>query len=243
MNLIILAAGRGKRLGNITRDIPKPLLKINNNTTTILENNIKGARNFDFIQTISVITGYHADSIDSRIEKYNGVKTLYNPKFSDVGPLLSIWTANSLISCDDSIIINGDTVYNKNIFSEIKSKCEKEGIYLLSSTKRSYASDDVKVNIENGLVIQVSKTLDESLCDAASAGVLIIKGKNNRRDFVDELGQIIKEEHKFGKIWHELINRLNESGKKVYSINVDIDSWYEIDTVEDYENLKVGWNI
>ena len=55
MNAIILAAGMGKRMGNLTKNKPKCFLEING--VPLIERLIKQLRNFG-VKDISIVTGY-----------------------------------------------------------------------------------------------------------------------------------------------------------------------------------------
>ena len=61
--IIILCGGRGKRMGKITKNIPKPMVRIGN--TTIIEHKIKYYRSqgiHDFI----FCTGYKSKTLGSQ---------------------------------------------------------------------------------------------------------------------------------------------------------------------------------
>jgi N-acetyl-alpha-D-muramate 1-phosphate uridylyltransferase len=66
-NLMILAAGYGKRMNNLTHSIPKPLLKINNKE--LLRHNIDFFTNLG-CKKIIINTHYLHDKIQYFIEKY-----------------------------------------------------------------------------------------------------------------------------------------------------------------------------
>ena len=55
MKAIFIAAGEGSRLGNLTKDLPKPLVDINNKS--IIERQISLLRK-DNVNDIVVVTGY-----------------------------------------------------------------------------------------------------------------------------------------------------------------------------------------
>ena len=77
MRAIILAAGMGSRLTPLTLNMPKPLIKINNES--IIERQIKFIREIG-INEIIVMTGYLKEEIEFLKEKY-GVKIIYNDKY------------------------------------------------------------------------------------------------------------------------------------------------------------------
>lgn len=77
MRAIILAAGMGSRLRPLTLNMPKPLIKINNES--IIERQIKFIKEIG-INEIIVMTGYLKEEFEFLKEKY-GVKIIYNDKY------------------------------------------------------------------------------------------------------------------------------------------------------------------
>ena len=63
---VVLAAGRGTRMGNLTDDVPKPMVKVKG--TPILESIIRGLV-ANGIDEILIIVGYRKDVI---IEYFGG---------------------------------------------------------------------------------------------------------------------------------------------------------------------------
>ena len=120
--MIILCGGRGRRMGKITNNIPKPLIKIRNKP--IIDHKIRyyksqGLNNFIFC------LGYKSKKIKSfLIKKYP--TSIYNNAGINAGILKRIYFVRKLIK-DFTIISYGDTLAKINlkhlIESHKKSKC------------------------------------------------------------------------------------------------------------------------
>ncbi|GEP19874.1 NTP transferase domain-containing protein [Pediococcus argentinicus] len=111
MNAIIMAAGLGSRFKEMTKNTPKSLLPINgvpNLERTLTMLNEKG------ISDILIITGYLAEKFNYLVDKYPGVKIKVNPKYREYNSMYTF--SFGLDSFGDSLVIDGDTVMNKNIF-------------------------------------------------------------------------------------------------------------------------------
>lgn len=75
-NAIILAAGRGSRMLDITNDIPKPLLISTINDKTFIENIIESLQLAN-IKEIIIVVGYKSDKFEFLKKNYN-VKLIKN---------------------------------------------------------------------------------------------------------------------------------------------------------------------
>ena len=121
--MIILCGGRGKRMGKITKSIPKPMIKIGR--TPIIEHKInfyesQGIENFSFC------LGYKSEILKKFLLK----KKIKQESFSDQGEtpgiLKRIYCLKDQIK-EPAIISYGDTLakinFKKLIASHIKSRC------------------------------------------------------------------------------------------------------------------------
>jgi len=70
LKVIILAAGRGSRLGTLTENTPKILVEISKGLT-ILEHQIVNIYKCG-ISDIVLVGGYKIDQIEEKIQKYSG---------------------------------------------------------------------------------------------------------------------------------------------------------------------------
>jgi len=111
MDIVILAAGRGKRFGKITKDLPKPLVNVNGKPIIehILEKISKGNR-----INIYFIVGYKKEKIIEFIESVKD-KYLFNPLYVYQEKLLGTGHAVSLLPDNISnqfLLLVGDHIYS-----------------------------------------------------------------------------------------------------------------------------------
>lgn len=147
MLLVILAAGKGLRLGKITEETPKPLVELADGST-ILDKQINAAISSKVISEIIVVTGYKAEQIESKIDGYKEeikISTLYNPFYNIAGPIVSLWIASQRMRKANFIIVNGDTIYTEKVFDTIANSVHQSNIELVISVKEVNDRDDVKV--------------------------------------------------------------------------------------------------
>ena len=120
MKAIILSAGYGKRLRPLTKDCPKSLLKINNET--LLSNSINFLSLYG-VKEIIINVHYLADQIIDYIDNNNfnlDIKIVNDGKviLNTGGGILNMIKSSSE---SDFLTFNPDTVWNKNYAKHIKN--------------------------------------------------------------------------------------------------------------------------
>lgn len=112
-NAIILCAGLGKRLLPITKETPKPLIKIHGKP--IVETTIEALLS-QKINRIYLVVGYLKEQFSYLEKKYPSVSLVYNPDYAVSNNISSIYYARHHLQ--SSLIVEGDIlVKNINIFN------------------------------------------------------------------------------------------------------------------------------
>lgn len=110
MNAVILAAGVGHRMINLTRQLNKALLPIGG--VTVIERCIVYLKQAG-IEDITIVTG-HKHEMFLPFEKKYQVRLIHNKKYSVYNNLYSLKLA--LDHLEDTFVIHGDVVLFKNLF-------------------------------------------------------------------------------------------------------------------------------
>ncbi|RUO30010.1 hypothetical protein CWE12_08600 [Aliidiomarina sedimenti] len=244
----ILSAGLGTRLNPYTLSKPKPLVSLPTGSC-ILSENIKffcgGFRD----PLIKVISGYKSELFSSNEEviKNENVQLILNPFFKVAGPLGSIWSLLTNIDLSKSselLICNGDTILFESIREYVKTEVEstksKFGYYLFVSESCDEDDDGMRVALVDGeRILAVSKDLDDSITNAYSTGVLLIKGNAQIREFYGKFKGLLEGNPRAISDWnwHSLINVLISDGILIGGKTVPDGSWLEIDSPNEYINL------
>lgn len=109
---IILAAGLGRRLGSITKNVPKSLFRIKG--TSLLERNISYMFEAGFNRVL-VVVGYMSDEFEFLKDMYADydLRMLYNSEFASSNTVSSLYQAKAFFD-DDAYITTADIYLNGN---------------------------------------------------------------------------------------------------------------------------------
>jgi len=232
MELIVLAAGRGRRLRPLTDDRPKPTVQLENDNSILEEsiNNLQEKFGFD---GITIISGYEHDALVDVIKNqinHTEVNIIHNPFYDEAGPIISLWAATHKIWTTDVVIINGDTVYFEDAINSF-SKYD-HGIHLHYSQTDTSSDDEMKV-VSNSNQDKLSKVGKNTSLDwdGVSSGLLCVRGEKYRKLIVNTIHQAITSD--VWMTWHNLLNIIQSEQQNVMLKEIPYDSWCEVDTHDD----------
>lgn len=145
IDLVILAGGRGKRLGAITSKTPKPLIKVNG--IPFIQHLINFYSKFNF-ENIYIIAGYKGELIKKKFHNkiFNLIKVTccIEKKRKDTGGAL--FEVKNKIK-NDFILVNGDSFINVNLqFFFNKKKINYNYIFLNNNT--TYKENKKLINLD-----------------------------------------------------------------------------------------------
>ena len=159
INVIILAAGMGKRLGPPTNDIPKGMVKLFGKS--LLEMQIDIFKQYD-INDITIVTGYLGEKIT--IPYINYIK---NKNFSLTNINESLFCAKEKFQ-DESLISYSDIMYERENIEQIIHFNGDIGVGVRLNWKPHYkgrtlhtASEAENVVIENNKIVKIQKNISK----------------------------------------------------------------------------------
>lgn len=218
---MILAAGYGKRMLPLTKDKPKPLIKVNGKT--LLDNSINFLQNIGCKQII--INSHYKylqikKSINTRKDKKN-ITLLHENKILDTAG--AVKNAIKFFKNDNIIIINSDVFWRNENIKDVKK--------LIKEYKKNLKSHLLLVNEKNTFGLKKKK------------GDFFLKQKNiyrydniNAKNLlyftglqilnIDIFNNFNKEKFSFNEVWDYLIKKNILFGKVMTS------NWYHVGDIQ-----------
>ena len=154
-NLMILAAGYGKRMNKLTHSIPKPLLKINNKE--LLRHNIDFFSNLG-CKKIIINTHYLHDKVQHCIERYYSDRNIiisYEPTLLNTGG--GIKKALSSLGNNNFIVTNSDILWKENNSEDVSNFINN--FQEIETCKLLLANDNNFIGLKNQWVTLAIKTV------------------------------------------------------------------------------------
>lgn len=166
MNVVLLAAGLGSRLGTLTRDLPKALIPVGGKplllhavsfAARLRPSRIIVVGGFCFPQVKDTLASSRARDNAAALP----IELVENTQFRD-GNLLSLLTAKPLIS-EGFLVMNVDHVYRPTIAEVVAPEVSRVTAFI--DTDRTLGNDDMKVERDDGgHIVAIAKTLTKFDC-------------------------------------------------------------------------------
>ena len=239
MKAIILAAGKGERLMPLTSDTPKSLLELENGTT-LLESQLITI-NKTVIDKVVIVTGYLTEKIESKVQRYSkeyniDIQIIYNPFFDISNNLLSLWQARHEME-SDFIIINGDDIFNDSVLLGLLEHDNNELITMVIDRKETYDEDDMKLIVENGRILEVSKKIPLNEANGESIGMIRVTGEA-KGIMVYTMERMVRNKKNMQVFYLAMIQELINQGIVVGYHEISSKDWAEIDFHPDLEDIR-----
>lgn len=125
MQAIILAAGMGRRLGELTGGNTKCMVMVNNKR--LINRALDVITSQTEISKIVIVVGYKAENVKNHIgTQYNGVEVVYvdNPIYDRTNNIYSLYLAKDFLTASDTILLESDLIFEERIFSKLINSAE-----------------------------------------------------------------------------------------------------------------------
>lgn len=226
---IILAAGIGSRLRPITDTLPKCLVNVQG--IPILQYQLDAFKNAG-IRKLVVATGYLSNKVKDYLEKelHNfDLSIIENKKFLTTNNMYSLWLTKKIVN-DDVILTNGDVIYDPWI---LHSLCSSKQENLIAADIGVYIDESMKIEVKNGNVIRISKTISQDHSYATSIDLYRLN-----KHAIIKLFEIIDNKYIKRNIlnqWTEVALQDLFTYESFKPFDIQGRRWIEIDTLSDLE--------
>jgi len=245
MKAIFIAAGQGSRLGDITKDLPKPLIDVNGKS--IIQRQIDLLRQNN-IHEIIIVTGYKKEKFT-----FENIEYVNNPLYREQEQAGSLMSARSKFT-DDILVMFGDIIFDEKILQQILNSKGEIIIAIDKDWKKSYEERQDnsiekadKVLLKNDRIIQISaKSIDEKQNGDTGELLGLLKLSSNGSRTLVQHYEKLENSHtgyfhdaesfqraKFVDILQELVL----SGIEITPIPIQ-GNWCEIDTLDDLDRAR-----
>lgn len=166
MRAVILAAGRGGRLKEITGERPKCLAQVGG--ATLLDRQLQALRRCG-IMRIAVVTGYGAT--DVRRVCGPTIDYVHNARFAETNSLYSLWLARELLT-DGFLVMNCDVLFHEQMLTDLLTAAYEDALLVSPACGDApYSDEEMKVRIRGGRVVDIAKTIEPGEADGENVGV------------------------------------------------------------------------
>lgn len=159
MQAVILAAGLGTRMGELTKDTPKPLLKVKSKDeyVTILSHNLNSLP--VEIDEVILIVGYLKEQIMEYLKKdigstWHQKNIIYKEQKVPKGTADALFQAKDILK-DRFLVLMGDDLYDKQDLAELVR--HDLGILVWEMLEDNLESQAAIVKIEEGLLAGITE--------------------------------------------------------------------------------------
>jgi len=241
MKAIILAAGRGTRMGVYGKDKPKSLLEIEG--TSLLQRQVDTLRAAG-IEDVVIITGFCHELI-----ALEGVRTFHNPLFATTNMVESLLCARSELD-GPVVVAYADILYSEELVKTLLSDLRGDVEVAVDTDWRRYwterygttETDLESLTVQDGMIQELGRSVESSLgLDYRYIGLLKFNASAWPRVFAlydrkrQEGGSWLSSGKSFEQGYMtDLLNELIQQGGQVAACMVQ-GGWLEFDEQTDYE--------
>ena len=226
---IILAAGMGSRIKELSRNKPKCLIKIPKKKTSIIARQIQILRRNN-IKDILVITGFKSEILKKEISKFKNIRFEYYPYYKLTNNLNTLlYFKNELNS--SLICLFADVIFDNKIIQELIIK--KNNIVAAIDTSKTL-DGTMKIRIKKNELVDIGSHISKKVANGNFIGICKFSKKGSGM-----LKKDLKKLKNRRKDYYTIaIKKIIKKKNSVSYLDCKNFFWKEIDTLQDYNELK-----
>lgn len=237
MQAIILAAGMGRRLGELTENNTKCMLKVNG--TRLIDRTLDILSSYK-LSRIVLVVGYKGENVRKHVgDNYNGTEIVYvnDPIYDQTNNIYSLFLAKNYLEADDTLLLESDLIYGPQVIGKLLSD-PYPNLALVDKYESWMDGTVVTISKENKIRNFVSKKdFKYSEIDSYYKTVNIYKfseefSKTHYVPFLEAYSKALGNNEYYEQVL-KVITLLEDSPLKALPLSGE--RWYEIDDIQDLD--------
>jgi choline kinase len=224
LDAVILAAGMGSRISQLSKVIPKGFIQVNEET--LIERSLRLLNNNNF-KTIYIVTGYKKMHYEQLAKRYTNVITINNYKYSETGSFGSFLKVAKYVH-DSFLLLESDLLYEEKILKELISDRRKN---IIATSDHTNSGDEIYVKDDDSILINMSK--NKNLIGKESSEFVGI----NKISF-KLFNYLISNYSNEGQKEYEELLVMASKKNDIYVKKINDVAWCEIDTLTHLKRAK-----
>ncbi|PIE67500.1 MAG: nucleotidyl transferase [Deltaproteobacteria bacterium] len=239
MKALVLAAGRGKRMEDLSEDTNKCL--INAHGKPLIEYSLDAALSIDAIGEIVIVVGYQAEDIINKYGiNYHGKRISYRIQHERRGLVNAIEAARPNLGGESFCLFLGDEVIINGNHAQMMATFEKEGLFALcgiviqpdpAQIKKTYGI----IQGDDGTIFRLIEKPDRPFNDLMGTGNCIF-----RPEIFDYVEKVPINHIRNEKELPDLIQCAIDEGARVKSF-VLCDHYINVNSPEELRAVESNW--
>lgn len=237
MQSIILAAGLGSRLGELTKECTKCMAKING--ITLIERMLRQLDRYG-MDRIIIVTGYKGDILKDYVQNL-GINTpvvfVDNSDYRHTNNIYSLWLTREFLEEMDSLVLESDMIFEDRVIEKMLAVDNGCGTFV--ARPRPWMDGSiVKLDKDNNIVYFVDeeevKRIDPSYYHKI-VSIYKFKKRYVSEKYMTYLNEYVKK-NKDNNLYESLLKVIDlDVEKKIPAEILDEEQWYEINDIQDMD--------
>ena len=244
MQSVILAAGMGKRLKELTENNTKCMIEING--VTLIERLLKQIDERNFSRVI-IVVGYKQDELKEYISKLS-IKTpiiyIENKDYDTTNNIYSLSLAKDYLTQEDTIIFESDTLFEDSILDELINDKHKD-LALVAKYESWMDGSRVELDKDNKIIRYVPENeflYTEDVTYDKAINIYKLSKEFINEHYLPQLNKYLKE-NGYGATYEQVMKVLTASNDiHIQAKNINDKKWCEINDIQDVELATIIFN-